>query len=418
VQASLDYDVVIIGAGPAGSMAAIFFKRALPALRIALIDKATFPRDKVCGDGLGPGVLGLLEDAGLDEIARSGRRLDAVVVRGPTGAIATGALPALHGKSASGAVMERRRFDNGIYTAAIEAGAEDLTGWRFVDTEVEGSGRTVRLSRGDETKSLTASLLVGADGAGSRVRASLGVKRNRDRHTGIGIRAYADVTAPDGESPDELLLDWDEQLLPGYGWVFPLEDGRANIGAFMVVADRKKRGIKTVDLLDDYVWQLGARGYIVENISEARTYLLPNAAGMPQLTHRRAALIGDAASMINPWSGEGIFYGMAAGQVLATATANHLQGGDGALQQALSDFERRFRKRFSWHLRSCSLAQSVTRSKRLSAGILDVADDDQAIFEYLVALMFGEGVIGPRMLARLVTKGLWRSIRNGQRSAR
>ncbi len=402
-----DYDVVIIGAGPAGSTAAIAYKRAAPDLRIALVDKSTFPRDKACGDGLGPGVLALLEELGVPEIAYGEKRVTDVEVRGPLKTLTRGALPALDDKAESGAVIERRRFDDRLYTAAIELGVDDFTGWRFTGSKVRANRRLVGISLGNESSTISASLLVGADGASSRVRKSLGVERNTDRHTGIGIRAYAGVLAPNGQLPDALFLDYEERLLPGYGWVFPLEDGRSNIGAFIGVADRKKRGSKTTELLGSFVRHLETHGYQISDITDKRTYILPHAAGMPKLAHKRAVLIGDAASMINPWSGEGILYGMEAGRILAVATYEHFQQSEETLGQALKRFEREFRKRFSRHLKSCYLAHRVTRSKSMSAGILRVARRDKEVFDHLAALMFGEASIDPRMMIKILSKGLW-----------
>jgi geranylgeranyl reductase family protein len=401
------YDAVIIGAGPAGSAAAIAFTRESPDLQVALVDQASFPRDKACGDGLGPGVLSVLDCLGLSAILDDEPRRTTVEVRGPGGTRITGALPQLRGKAESGVVMERVRFDQRLYSAAIASGVADYTGWRFTGTAIQGTARMVELARGDESLRLSAGVLVGADGAGSRVRRALGVERNPDRHTGIGIRAYADVRDPGGARPDRLFLDYAEQLTPGYGWVFPLRDGRSNIGVFTVVASFKEHPSRTADMLGRFVERLRSHGYSVSGVSSERTFLLPHAAGLPKLAHPRAALIGDAASMINPWSGEGIFYGMEAGRLLATTTASALGGTDATLDRALRSFERRFRRRFSSHFRGCHLAHRVTRSRAISTRVLRVANRDERVFRYLSSLMFGETGVEPRMLARMAFKGLW-----------
>lgn len=387
----VDYDVVIIGAGPSGSAAAIAYKQAKPNLRIALVDKATFPRDKACGDGLGPGVLAVLQALGLSAIVAGGNKVAAVEVRGPRGTSVGGAFPGLAEKGGFGVVMERRIFDHRLQQAAIDLGVSDFSGWRYVGGDIVGDARIVELSRLGERVKISTSLLVGADGASSRVRASLGVARNTDRHTGVGIRAYATVLTPAQRPPESLMLDFQEELNPGYGWVFPLRDGRANIGVFMVAADRKQLGTKTTDLLSSFVDQLEAGGYRVSGRTSERTYILPYTPGLPSLGHERAALIGDAASMVNPWSGEGIFYGMEAGRLLAAETAGDVgPGHHAALGIGLQRFEDRFRRRFSHHLKTCQLAHRVTRSKRISAGILRVAQRKRRVFDYLVSVMFEE----------------------------
>jgi geranylgeranyl reductase family protein len=401
-----DYDVAIIGAGPAGSATAIAYKQAAPDLRIALVDKSTFPRDKACGDGLGPGAVRVLAELGVSAILDGQKRVNTVEVRGPVANMAHGALPTLDAKAKSGVVIKRLDFDDRLHAAALALGVDDLTGRRFIGSELRDDRRLVGLSHDGTPSTISVSLLVGADGAASRVRASLGVQRNADRLTGIGIRAYGRVLAPGGQPPDTLLLDYAEHLIPGYGWVFPLGDGSSNVGVFMIVSALKERGLKARQLLDGFIGHLEARGYRVSDVSSERTYILPHAAGMPKLAHPRAALIGDAASMINPWSGEGIFYGMEAGRILAAATVHDLLGSNGNIAESLRLFERRFRRRFSWHFKSCYLAHRITRSRRMSAGILRVAAHDKEVFDYFVSLMFGETGVDPGMVARI----LWRII--------
>jgi flavin-dependent dehydrogenase len=204
-----------------------------------------------------------------------------------------------------------------------------------------------------------------------------------------------------------LLLDFEEEVAPGYGWVFPLQNGQSNIGAFTLVSDLKKRGSRTADLLTAFVDRLERHGYSLSGISDERSYLLPNAAGLPKLAHVRAALVGDAASMINPWSGEGIFYAMESGRLLADATFASLAEGGRPLTGALRTFERRFRRRFARHFRGCRLAQVVTRSPALSERLLHVAARDDTVFRYLTALMFGEAGIETRMIGRMARKALW-----------
>jgi 2-polyprenyl-6-methoxyphenol hydroxylase-like FAD-dependent oxidoreductase len=135
------------------------------------------------------------------------KRVSDVEVRGPLATMTHGALPVLDDKAECGAVIKRVQFDDRLHAAALAFGVDDLTGRRFVNSALRGNRRLVELLHDGAPSTIAASLLVGADGAASRVRASLGVQRNIDRHTGIGIRAYARILAPGGQPPDMLFLD-------------------------------------------------------------------------------------------------------------------------------------------------------------------------------------------------------------------
>jgi flavin-dependent dehydrogenase len=125
---------------------------------------------------------------------------------------------------------------------------------------------------------------------------------------------------------------------------------------------------------------------------------------MPQLAHDRAVLIGDAASMINSLSDEGIFYGMEAGRLVASVAGAEVLGSAARLNAALVRFESTFRNRFSAHFRSCFLAQRAIKSPRVNVGIIRAARRDPRVFENLVGLMFGEGRLGVGMVARIAAQ--------------
>ena len=396
------WDLVIIGAGPAGTTAAIAALAQDPHLRVLIADKATFPRDKACGDGLGPGVVSVLRELGLERIVADEAPIDGCAVFGPDETGFESDLPTIKGQTIVGYVVPRYDFDARLLAAAQAAGAELQEGWRFegltqLHTEVELAFHT-----GSGTHTVRAKAVVGADGANSRVRAALRVARNSDRLTGIAIRAYADSRS---SSPQRrLVFEWSERLLPAYAWYFPASNGTVNIGLGLVVRDRKRRKIDLGQHLASFVQVLESRGVYVDNVRLERTYILPHGARLPRLAHGRVMLIGDAGSMINPLSGEGIFYGMAAGSSVGRQLAASLHNGD--VVAGLKRAEREFRRRFLWHFRSNYAASVMLRSRTWAKVVIRAAARDKKVLAAGVELLFGEGVITPSTTARILRSGL------------
>jgi flavin-dependent dehydrogenase len=244
--------------------------------------------------------------------------------------------------------------------------------------------------------------VIGADGAYSAVRRALGIDRPAKRHTMIASRAYATVRHPGLALHDTLRFDFIDDLLPAYGWVFPLPDDRANIGIAIPVDVLAARERKLGELFDVYVADLRRRGFDVSAVGPAATHQLPLAGARQAMTARPypVVLIGDAAATVNTLSGEGIFYGMAAGAQLAEHLATaRATAGDAALRGAgavrtLRGFERSFTRRFARHHATCGLGQRLMRSGRWARFTIDSVGRDQSAMATVTSMMFDEGAVG------------------------
>ena len=387
------FDVVIIGAGPSGSNAAISYKKLNPDLKIALVDKAIFPRDKSCGDAFGPGVISALKRFGNEHILEDEPEVVSTTLFGPKNIGIQNYIPEVKNKEDSIVyVIPRLDLDNRILNLAKEEEVETFEGYRFSNFFINEESVSVEIENEEKEKYiLDAKLLVGADGANSRVRKSLNLKQNSDWNKAIAIRAYID-------SPNyleifkerTLMFEINVSAIKGYAWAFPSKGNLLNIGIGVPLSVFKKEKMDIKNLLDEFVKTLESRGVIVENLRMEKSFMLPFASSRPKLAHNRVALIGDAGSMINPMSGEGIFYGMEAGFLLANETHQLINESASMLNTGIRKYEKVFNKRFGKHFLSCSLARLVFQSPFMTKRLLNIASLNQHTIDFVVELLFDE----------------------------
>jgi len=313
------FDVLVVGAGPAGSIAALVLARA--GASVALLDKAQFPRDKACGDFIGPRGLQVLADLGIPE--PPGLDVGDMVVVGPTGRRVV--LPCFNGATYPGRAraMTRSVFDDALRTAALDAGAVAYAGRAESPLWSEGDidGFTVSGGGGGE---LRADFVIGADGATSHVAQSAGLVEGSRVLWGFAVRCYVDQSV---DLPAITLWEptrW--HAFPGYGWIFPSPGGIANIGIGIGTLADRQTGAGAVRALPAYLDHLVELGLV----DRAAASPLPRRLGgwlkmgMVGTTPAtgRVLLVGDAAGLVNPLQGEGIAQAMTSGRSAAESILN------------------------------------------------------------------------------------------------
>ncbi|MGW0890298.1 geranylgeranyl reductase family protein [Saccharopolyspora sp. NPDC002578] len=399
------FDIVVVGAGPAGSVAA--YSAARRGLRVALVDRAIFPRDKTCGDGVGPGAVEVIHRLGLGNVFADRTPINDVTIFGPVGEQLHSAISRDDGRVAHGHVISRLELDDRLVRAAMRAGAADFTGMRYLSMVDGPSTREVRLRAADGTlRSINARLVVGSDGAHSAIRKELSSETDSARakkHRGLASRAYAESGdfQPGGKIGPRLLFDFRADLLPHYAWLFPLTNGLVNIGIVGSLKSMQDRDDDIKALTSTFADSVRARGIELGELHDQRAYHLPHVGGLAKMAHPRAVLIGDAASMINPVSGEGIAYAVSAAERLVEALPPSLDDG-AALAAALTGFEADFRRRYRAHFVSSLVSQRLLRNPRWASALLRTARHDPRMLADGVEMLFGFGRIHASTVLRIL----------------
>ncbi|MFF3222159.1 geranylgeranyl reductase family protein [Nocardia suismassiliense] len=309
-------EVLVVGAGPAGSASAAWAARA--GRDVVLLDSAVFPRDKTCGDGLTPRATAELEHLGLGDWLRAhtvnhGLRMTGfgreALLPWPAGSFPT-----------YGSAVPRTELDDKLRETAVKSGARMIDGSKVVDVTRDGdrvTGVTVRTATGTHTIGCTT--LIVADGVRSPIGRLLGRTWHRQYAYGTAARAYI----KSGRSDDQWitshleLRDADNALVPGYGWVFPLGNGEVNIGVGSLATEQRPSHIALKPLLEHYTKLRFDEWEFEGSLRAVASALLPMGGAVSNVAGRNWVLVGDAAGCVNPLNGEGIDYGLEGGHMLA-----------------------------------------------------------------------------------------------------
>lgn len=364
------HDLVIVGAGPAGSAAALAALAMRPDSSVVLLDRAGFPRDKACGDGIAPHAVRVLDAlgatsavAGYPPVAGFELADGGVVVRAP-----------LRGATYT---VPRRVFDDRLRAAAVAAGAH------------VSRHHMRRLERREDhvvvDGTLAARVVIAADGANSRIRRLLGYDRNPPPALAVAMRGYAPV----GDALDQRIV-LDDAHWPAYGWSFAIGDGTGNVGWGTTVAALRRPSAAGA-LRGAFERRVTAMSG--GPVRDLRAHHLPLSTWRPPLFDHRVLLTGDAASLVNPLSGEGIFYALLSGALAGRAAV--------AARAPGPSYARALRRRLGRHLRHTRVASAMLDIRAVRrAGVRAAAAP--RTFRDLTELALGDGRITPALALALL----------------
>jgi geranylgeranyl reductase family protein len=384
-------DVAIVGAGPAGSVAA--HRLATSGAQVVLLERAAFPRDKPCGDAVTKG-LEVLARSGLGEWASQFLAPEVGRMTSPDGQVVDIHLK-VNGDYCYGRTIPRRLLDAQLAQAAVEAGACLIEGTRVRTVEqADGHQRTVVADRLE----VTAQTIILADGSHAPITRQLGLARGTPEI--LAIRQYL---AGDTGPAERVELNFQQAIIPGYAWVFPIGDGRVNVGVG-TFNQRVRRGeVALRDTLARFVAHpavIDGRMARAESAGPARGHPLRTQLGDTRTHADRLLVAGDAAGLVNPLSGEGIAPALESGELAAAHTLAALEAGDFSAR-ALAAYSQALEARYNPDQQAARVLRLVLSVPRLLNRVFRRLGQDGEL-----ALLIGHIIIGhksPRLALRPTT---------------
>jgi len=363
-----------------------------------VVEKKHFPRAKTCGDGLTPRAVRQLTDMGLAGALSGAHRYKGL--RACAFGMSLEMLWPDHPSFAPlGYVITRHDLDQIVAERAVKAGAALLEGTEALEPLLDGdvhsggvlpacAGATVLDRDADKTKQVRARYVVVADGANSRFGRALGTSRDKARPLGMALRGYFKSPRHDDEFIESHLdiRDSSGTVLPGYGWIFPVGDGRVNVGVGLMTVEGRWRGVNTSKLMESFVGSAPRSwGLSPESACGPPTGgKLPMGLSMSPRVGGSTLCIGDAAGAVNPFNGEGIAYGYETGRIAAACVSRALLG-EG--ERAILDYERQLDEAYGLYYQVARDFVKLVSSPARMQACVRAGMHSQSVMELLLRIM-------------------------------
>lgn len=350
-----EVDVVVVGGGPAGASVATHLAAA--GVEVLVLEREVYPRDKICGDGLTPAAVHELALMGVDTSTWKRNRGLTVIGGGHAVQLAWPDQKSLPGYGLTRARMD---LDHELVLHAQDRGAQVMAGHQVIGALRDNAGRVVgvrvRVGSGSETTEyeVRAKLVVDASGVSARLSTSLGIEKNSRRPMGVAARAYFRSPRGDEEWMESHLELWsgvpgESDLLPGYGWIFPMGDGIVNVGLGSVSSTAGSAGLPFRKVFETWTANLPEEwGFTpVNRVGDLRSAALPMSFNRKPHYIEGLVLVGDAGGMVSPFNGEGIAPALRSGRMAAEAILQALARTTRAgIDRAMSAYPERLRDEY------------------------------------------------------------------------
>ncbi|HVE47177.1 MAG TPA: geranylgeranyl reductase family protein [Acidimicrobiales bacterium] len=382
------HDVLVVGGGPSGASCAYWLAQA--GHDVAVVEKKRYPREKTCGDGLTPRSVKQLHDMGMSDELAGHHRFDGLrsIAFGRTLELEWPEHPDFPNY---GYVVTRKDLDALVAERAQKAGATVWQETEAVAPLTDGervTGAVLKRKGTGATEEVTARYVVVADGANSRFGRALGTSRDRAYPLGMAIRGY--YTSPRHDEPwieSHLdLRDRDGNNLPGYGWIFPVGDGRINVGIGLLSTFKKWKDVNTSHLMASFAETAPASWDIrPETSCGAPTGgKLPMAFSVNPSAGPSHLVIGDASGAINPFNGEGICYAYETGRMAAGAVGTALESGDA---NALQGYSRQVAAEYELYFKVARVFVKIIGHPQLMRALVSTGMRSRTLMEWILRIM-------------------------------
>ncbi|PIN98259.1 MAG: geranylgeranyl reductase [Candidatus Diapherotrites archaeon CG10_big_fil_rev_8_21_14_0_10_31_34] len=391
-----EFDVIVVGAGPGGSTCASFL--AKNKVNVLLLDKAVFPRDKTCGDGISGKSLKVLKELGLKEKIKSVKhgKIFGVTFSSPKGTVVNIPFPEKAGKTGvsskgEGYAVKRIFYDNFLFQNSKSFGVKTIEG--FTVNSLIKDGEKVLGVKGTDSKGnqkeFKSKMVVGADGATSIVSKSLGLNKIDFNHHITALRTYYSGVK---DLKGTIEIHFIDSMLPGYFWIFPVEEGIANVGAGIITKDLKKNKVNLQQAMFDAIEKdplFKERFKDAKMVSPVKGWTLPLGSKRKKISGNGFLLVGDAASLIDPFSGEGIGNAMTSGKIASETILKALKENNFSAE-FLKQYEEILWKEIGQEIKTSFMLQRLGRIRFLLNFLIDKAAKKKEIQEVISGMLANE----------------------------